>query len=59
MCGVLHRARSPPFAPNRGRLTPRCYRAHPEAAVRETLLDELTPRDALDLLYRLKGRVAG
>ena len=29
-----------------------------EALLRDTRFDELTPRDALDLLYRLKNLVA-
>jgi DNA mismatch repair protein MutS len=42
-----------------------CRRAEPaphepaaEALLRETRLDELTPRQALDLVYRLKGLIA-
>jgi DNA mismatch repair protein MutS len=48
----------PLFSAARRRAEPQPREAATEALLRETRPDELTPREALDLLYRLKGLVA-
>ena len=52
---TIFRCSAPPAAaPN-----PMPQEAPAEALLRETRPDELTPREALDLLYRLKALAAG
>jgi len=49
----------PLFSAARRRAVPAPRESAAEALLRETRPDELTPRDALDLLYQLKALVAG
>jgi DNA mismatch repair protein MutS len=46
------------FSAARRRAEPPPCESAAEALLRETRPDELSPREALDLLYRLKGLVA-
>jgi DNA mismatch repair protein MutS len=48
----------PLFSAARRRAAPAPRESPAEALLRETRPDELTPREALDLVYRLKGVVA-
>ena len=48
----------PLFSAARRRAEPAPQEAPSEALLRETRPDELTPREALDLIYRLKALVA-
>jgi DNA mismatch repair protein MutS len=49
---------SPLFNAARRRAEPAPRESAAEALLRQTHPDELTPREALDLLYRLKGLAA-
>jgi DNA mismatch repair protein MutS len=59
-CGSLARLADdlPLFNAARRRTEPAPRESAAEALLRDTRFDELTPRDALDLLYRLKNLVA-
>jgi DNA mismatch repair protein MutS len=48
----------PLFSAARRRAEPTPTESPAEALLRDTHPDELTPREALDLVYRLKGMVA-
>jgi DNA mismatch repair protein MutS len=48
----------PLFNAARRRTEPAPRESAAEALLRDTRFDELTPRDALDLLYRLRNLVA-
>ncbi|HEX3418061.1 MAG TPA: hypothetical protein VHT21_16900 [Stellaceae bacterium] len=48
----------PLFSAARRRAEPPQSESAAEALLRETRPDELTPREALDLIYRLKGMAA-